>query len=91
MGELKEHGFRFTVRDGSLPGPTAPITGAEDAVVLKCEAYSNRFLATCKLSACGDPVFGEASPHGIYMVQDAANTISKIFQACKNIRLWRVR
>ena len=55
MNMSKDRGFRLAVRDGSLLIPTAPITGAENAVELKHENESNIFLATNKLRACGDP------------------------------------
>lgn len=66
MGESKEHGFRLTVQDSSLPSPIGLITGGEIALVAKCDSDDNCYLATNKLPACGDPVSGDFSPRGFY-------------------------
>lgn len=42
----REHGFRLTVPDGSLPRPIGPITVQDTARVVKCENDSDSYLVT---------------------------------------------
>ena len=66
--ESRSYGFRLTVQGGSLSTPIGPITVGRrfPRNQVRTRQWFLPHDNSGKLPACGDPVFGQTSPHGIH-------------------------